>query len=77
LPPAVAVVQLGLDATRVRYVPPEPFSLADVASLLGIRLVEFAQAIREGNVATVRGRGGEVLIAQDVLGRVRREGVGV
>jgi hypothetical protein len=32
-----------------------------------------AQAIREGNVATVHGRGDELLMAQEEVGRVRRE----
>jgi hypothetical protein len=57
-------------------VPPAPLSLPDAASQLGIRPVQLAQAIREGKVATIRGRGGELLIAQDELERVRREGVG-
>jgi hypothetical protein len=60
-----------------RYIPAAPLSLADAASQLGIRPVQLAQAIREGKVATVRGRGGELLIAHDELERVRREGVGV
>ena len=55
-----------------RYVPPAPLSLADAASRLGIRSVELAQAVREGKVATVRGRGGMLLIAQDEVERVRR-----
>src|SRR5215469_12407093 len=38
------------------YVPAAPLSLADAASQLGIRAGELAQAIREGKVATVRGR---------------------
>jgi len=38
--------------------------------------VELAQAIREGKVAMVHGRGGELLIAHDELERARREGVG-
>jgi hypothetical protein len=58
-----------------RYVPAAPLSLADAASHIGIRPVQLAQAIREGKVATVRGRGGVLLIAQDELERVRREGV--
>ena len=41
-----------------------PLSLADAASQIGIRPVELARAIREGWVATVRGRGGEVLVAR-------------
>lgn len=56
------------------YVPAPPLSLADAASQLGVRLVQLAQAIQEGKVATVRGRGGDLLIAHDELGRVRREG---
>ena len=56
------------------YVPPAPLTLAEAASQLGIRPVELAQAIREGRVATVRGRRGELLIAHDELERVRREG---
>jgi hypothetical protein len=55
-------------------VPAAPLSLADAASQLGIRPVQLAQAIRESKVATVRGRGGEVMIAQDVLERVTRDG---
>ena len=55
----------------VRYVPPAPLSLADAASQLGIRPVEFAQAIREGKVATVRGRGGELLIAHEEMERAQ------
>jgi hypothetical protein len=55
-----------------RYVPAAPLSLADAASQLGVRPVQLAQAIREGKVATVHGRGGELLIAQDELERVRR-----
>jgi len=58
------------------YVPAAPLSLADAASQLGIRPVELAQAIREGKVATIHGRGGELLIAHEEVGRVRREGVG-
>jgi hypothetical protein len=54
------------------YVPAAPLSLADAASQLGIRPVELAQAIREGKVATVRGRGGELLIAGEEVERVRR-----
>jgi hypothetical protein len=57
------------------YVPAPPLSLADAASQLGIRAVELAQAIREGRVATVHGRGGEMLIAHEEVERVRREGV--
>jgi hypothetical protein len=45
----------------------------DVASQLGVRPVELAQAIREGRVATVHGRGGELLIAHDELERVGRD----
>jgi hypothetical protein len=56
-------------------VPPAPLSLADAASQLGIRPVQLAQAIREGRVATIRGRGGELLIAHDELERVGRDGV--
>ncbi len=59
----------------VRYVLAAPLSLADAASQLGIRPVQLAQAIREGKVATVRGRGGELLIAHDELERVRRDRV--
>jgi hypothetical protein len=55
-----------------RYVPSAPLSLADAASQLGIRPVQLAQAIREGKVATVRGRGGELLVAHDKLERVWR-----
>jgi hypothetical protein len=58
-------------------VPPAPLSLADAASQLGVRPVQLAQAIREGKMATVRGRGGELLVALDELERVRRVGVGV
>ncbi len=58
-----------------RYVPSAPLSLADAASQLGIRPAELAHAIREGKVATVHGRGGELLIAQDELERVRRDRV--
>jgi hypothetical protein len=35
--------------------------------------IQLAQAVREGKVATVRGRGGELLIAQDELERVRTQ----
>jgi len=59
------------------YVPAAPRSLADAASLLGIRPVELAQAVREGKVATVRGRGRQLLVAHEEMERVRREGVGV
>jgi hypothetical protein len=59
-----------------RYVPPAPLSLADAASQLGIRPVQLGQAIREGKVATVHWRGGELLIEHDELERVRRNGVG-
>jgi hypothetical protein len=55
------------------YVPAAPLSLADAASQLGIRPVQLAQAIREGRVATVRGRGGELLVAHDEFERVRRD----
>jgi hypothetical protein len=55
-----------------RHVPAAPLSLADAASQLGIRPVQLAEAIREGKVATVRGRGGELLVAYDELERVRR-----
>ena len=54
--------------------PAAPLSLADAASHLGIRPVELAQAIREGKVATVHGRGGELLVAHEEVERVRREG---
>jgi hypothetical protein len=56
------------------YVRAAPLSLADAASQLGIRPVELAQAVREGKVATLRGRGGELLVARDEVERVRREG---
>ena len=46
------------------------------ASQLGMRSVELAQAIREGKVATARGRQGELLVAHDEVERVRREGIG-
>ena len=59
-----------------RYMPPAPLSLADAASQLGIRPVQLAEAVREGKVATVRGRGGELLVAQDELERVSRDGLG-
>jgi hypothetical protein len=58
-----------------RYVPAAPLSLADAASQLGIRPVQLAQAIREGKVAVVHGRRGE-LAAHEELERVRREGSG-
>ena len=57
------------------YVPAAPLRLADAVSQLGIRRVQLAQAVREGKVATVRGRGRELMIAHDELERVRREGV--
>src|SRR5690349_9596242 len=47
------------------YVPAAPLSLADAASQLGIRPVLLAQAIREGKVATIHGRGGEQLVARE------------
>ena len=56
--------------------PTAPLSLADAAAQLGVRPVQLAQAVREGKLATVRGRGGELLIAHDELERVRREWVG-
>jgi hypothetical protein len=56
-----------------RCVPSPPLSLADAASQFGIRPVRQAQAIREGKVATVRGRGGELLVAHEELVRVRRD----
>ena len=56
--------------------PPAPLSLADAASQLGIRPVQLAEAVREGKVATVRGHGGELLVAQDELERVSRDGLG-
>ena len=62
------------DPAPARYVPAAPLSLADAASQLGVLPVELAQAIREGKVATVRGRGGEMLITHDELERVRCEG---
>ena len=43
--------------------PAAPLSLADAASRPGLRPVRLLQAIREGEVAAVRGRGGELLIA--------------
>ena len=64
-----------IDTTSTRYVTVAPISLADAAAHLGIRPVQLAEAIREGKVATVRGRGGELLIAHDEVERVRREGV--
>ena len=64
-----------VDPPPGRYVPAPPLSLADAASQLGVRPVQLAQAVREGKVATVRGRGADLLIAQDELERVRREGV--
>jgi hypothetical protein len=64
-----------IDATSTSYVPPEPLSLADAAARLGIRPVELAQAIREGKVATVRGRGGELMIARDEVVRVGQDHV--
>ncbi len=63
------------DPPPIRYVPAAPLSLADAASQLGIRPVQLAQAVREGKVATVRGRGGELLIAHDELERVGRDRV--
>ena len=54
-----------MDTTTGRYVPPAPLSLGDAAFQLGIRPVLLAQAVREGTVATVRGRGGELRIADD------------
>jgi hypothetical protein len=60
------------DPSRNPYAPATPPSLADAASQLGIRLVHLAQAILEGKVATVRGRGGDLLIAHDELERVSR-----
>ena len=63
-----------IDTTR--YMRAAPHSLADAASQLGVRPVHLAQAIREGKVATVRGRGGELLIAHEELERVRRERLG-
>jgi len=56
--------------------PDAPHGLADAASQLGIRPVELAQAVREGKVATIRGRGGDLLVAYEEVERVRREGVG-
>jgi hypothetical protein len=53
--------------------PAAPLSLADAASQLGIRPVQLAQAIRKGRVATVRGRRGELLVAQEEVERVRWE----
>ena len=47
-----------LDPPPGRYVPAAPPSLADAASQLGVRPVQLARAVREGKVATVRGRGG-------------------
>jgi hypothetical protein len=66
-----------IDTTSTRYVPAAPLSLADAASQLGIRQVQLAEAIREGKVATVRGRGGELLVAHEEFERVRRDEVGV
>jgi len=43
--------------------PPAPLGLADAASWLGIRAVQLALAVREAKVATVHGRGGELLVA--------------
>ena len=57
--------------------PADPLSLLDAASQLRMRPVELAPAIREGKVATVRGRGGVLLVAHEELKRVRREQVGV
>jgi len=51
--------------------PAAPLSLAGAASHLGIRAVELAQAIREGEMATVHGRGGELLVAAAAAVRVR------
>jgi hypothetical protein len=51
-----------------------PLSLADAASQLGIRPVELEQANREGRVATVRGRSGELLVTHEEVERLRREG---
>jgi len=58
-----------------RPVATRPPRRSDASSQLGIRPVELAQAIREGKVATVHGRGGELLIAHDELERVRRDGL--
>jgi hypothetical protein len=57
-------------------VPAPPLNLADAAAQLGIRPVELAQAIREGRVATVRARDGELLIAREEVARARRERLG-
>jgi len=56
--------------------PAAPPSLADAASQLSICPVQLAQAIRQGRMATVRGRGGELTVAHEECGRVRREGYG-
>jgi hypothetical protein len=59
-----------------RYVPAGPLSLADAAAQLCVRPVLLAQVIREGTVAMVRGRGGELLVARVEVERVRRDHAG-
>ena len=56
------------------YLPAAPLGLADAASWLGIRAVQLALAVREAKVATVHGRGGELLVAHAEVERARREG---
>jgi hypothetical protein len=47
--------------------------VAGATSRIGIRPVELAQAIRDCRVATVRGRGGELLVAHEEVEWVRRD----
>jgi hypothetical protein len=61
-----------IDAPPTPACPAAPLSLTDAASQLGVRPVNLAQAIREGKVATVRGRGGELLVEREEVERVRR-----
>ena len=54
---------------------PAPPSLVDAASRLGLRPVQLAQAIREGNGGA--GAGGEVLVGHGKIEELTPEGRGV
>ena len=75
IPSAITAPDRSARSLRARR-PAAPPSPPDAASQLGLRPVQLAQAIRKGRVATVCGRGGELLVAHEEVERVRREGVG-
>lgn len=64
------------ESMPARYTPPTPLSLADAASQLGIRAVRLAQHVMEGQMGTVHGPRGELLIPHEEVERLRALGPG-